>query len=384
MDKKWVAGFGTSSTFIYAKDCRYIKDKTFRYVVYPTMSAEAVRIRFSNYLNDEKTVISKVSVAKTSTEFSENVIKDTVVPVTFGGRRELVMEAGQKDAVSDEIAFTVNPGEKFSVSLYFKEMTFLRTGHANSGRYIEKSALDGDYADEAEFPLELLEDAPPYAFFYGVDFLTEAKNSAIVAFGDSITAQPWPDCLAHRLADLGITDRSVIRRGISGNRVLGEYTAVLKRHYGKTGVDRFEDDVTTVAGADRVFVLHGINDMYHPRENDRYYCSVRLPSADEIIAGLKKYVEIAHRHGLKIYIATILPCKKLSTLSGDRPAIRRAVNEWIINNKDADGYIDFSAAVASKEDPEAIELIYDRGDTLHPSFEGAEQLANSIPEEFLR
>lgn len=382
-EKKWVAGWGASTSVISQNHAEYFKDQTFRYSFFPTISGDKVRLHFSNRYGDECATLTKASIALSAG--SHRIVSGTSVPVTFnGGEASLTLEPGKEDYVSDEIEFSAEAGKEFTVSLYFEGLTKLMTGHSNNGPYIKKYYARGELTEAAEIPLEVLGENGPYVFLNTIDFLTEENCNAIVAFGDSITAQPWPDCLAHRLYDLGIRDRAVIRRGIGGNRILRDYRWRMKKHWGEAGIKRFERDVTNVAGADRVFVLHGINDMLHPAVDSKVCPMSELPTADEIIGGLKKYVEIAHSHGMKIYIATVLPCMRIIGVPGDRGDMRLKVNAWIRTNKEADGYIDFEEAVKKPGTIHEMVEEYDSGDHLHPSLAGAHKLADSIPEKLLK
>ena len=69
---------------------------------------------------------------------------------------------------------------------------------------------------------------------------------------------------------------------------------------------------------------------------------------------------------------------------GIREEIRCGVNEWIRTKAPCDGVVDFEAAVWNEDDHKQIQVEYDSGDHLHPSFAGASHMADSIPLEFLK
>lgn len=377
-NKKWVAGWGTSVSVMAQNHAEYIKDQTFRYVIFPTVDGEAVRLHFSNEYGDEAITITKVFVAK-RTEL-EAIDPSTNAQVTFGGKASLTIPAGGT-AVSDEIPFSFKAGEEFDVSMYFAELTRLYTGHSNNGYYIKKYYGKGDWAEKKAMPLDDYGENGPYVFLNTIDFLCDAKVHAVVCFGDSITAQPWPDCLAHRLYDAGVRDVCVVRKAIGGGRILRDYTQRIKKHWGAAGIKRFERDVCQ-AGVDRIFILHGINDLYHPQPNSRFCGMEELPTVEEMIEnGYKKYIEIARKHGMKIYMSPILPCSKLSLFEGNREEMRQRINEWIKNEADIDGVIDFESAVWNPDNHLEYFAEYDSGDHLHPSLAGATHMAESIPME---
>ena len=380
VNKKWVAGWGAATSYTLQNYAEYSKDVTFRYVIFPTIDGEAVRLHFSNRYGEEPATINKVYVAKSAGESAVDI--STNVRVTFGGRDELTLEPGA-EVVSDKIDFEVKAGQEISVSMYIEGLTKIMTGHSNGGPYIKNYFGRGDWAAAEDFSLLEYGEGGPYAFLHTIDFLTTEDCAAVIAFGDSITAQPWPDCLAHKIYDLGIRNRTIIRKGISGSRVLKEYAWRFKKHWGETGVKRFERDICQ-AGADRVFVLHGINDIIHPSVTSKYCAPEFLPTAEELIDGYKTYVDIAHKHGKKIYMATILPCPRCLNDGGVKEDIRCKVNEWIRSNDIVDGVIDFEAAVWLEDDHKQLKPEYDSGDHLHPSFAGAAHMADSVPIEFVR
>jgi lysophospholipase L1-like esterase len=108
-----------------------------------------------------------------------------------------------------------------------------------------------------------------------------------------------------------------------------------------------------------------------------------LPTACDIIDGLKWYVEEAHKLGMKAYLGTLLPIYGWRTYAPFRELLKNEVNEWIRTTKDADGCIDFDAALQDEKNPAAFHDGYDSGDHLHPSNTAYKIMAQTIPEELL-
>ncbi len=377
---KWVATWGCAETYTAQNVSNIIENTTFRYVIFSPLSGSKIRFYFSNRLGSKTAVIDKVFVAphvkggKTDTAGS--------VQITFGGKPECVMAAGEC-AVSDEVEFKTECGKEFALSLYIKGQTELLCGHSNGGHFIKNYYGIGDFAEAEAIHHDEIGEGAPYVFVYQADVLTTDDCSAVVAFGDSITAQPWPDWLAHRIVDSGITNRSVIRRGIGGNRILREYKCRMKLRYGETGVKRFERDIS-VEGADKVFLLHGVNDILHPDPNSVYCPMEFFPEYESLVAGYQHYIDTAHKKGMKIYISTLLPMHRPVFDVERTENMRCRINEWLRANKEIDGLIDFEAAVWSESDHTKFEKICDSGDHLHPSVEGARRMAYSIPEEYYK
>ena len=379
--QKWVALWGNAPSYCERRTADYTKDTTLRYQITPTMSGNTIRLHFHNLLGQDDVTMTKVSVAVSTDRRA--VDEATVIPVTFYGSRSVTIEKGT-ELCSDEIAFEVVAGKPFAVSIYLGEYTDMTSAVAPSGPLVHNCFAKGDFCDSATIPIDKALGCNYFYFLYTVDVLTNEENHAIVAFGDSITAQSWPDWLALRILEAGNPACSVIRRGIGGSRILREYTCHQTRHYGQSGLNRFERDIRSAAGADTVIVLHGINDIIHPDGVNPFRPMCDLPCAEELIEGLRHYIQTAHNAGLKIYLATILPFKGWRTFNDERNQIRLTVNTWIRENKEADGFIDFDAALKSADDPNALTDLYASADKLHPSTEGAQKMAQTIPEHLFR
>ncbi len=374
MNQKWVAAWGTSPSIADTQPAQYAKNITLRYALKMTISGKAIRLRFDNLFNAEPACLTRVTVCPAGAE------KTTAV--RFGG-----MESGRIPAggslVSDELELDVVPGMDVIVNIYLADYTRLINGVGCSGPFSGGMYAEGDLTDHTAFsPLEGKE-IGIYYFLTELDVLTADDAHALIAFGDSITSQSWPDHLVQRLLDGGNTSLSVIRRGISGSRVLREYSHLQHRHYGPRGMARFEREVN-IPGADRVLILHGINDIIHPDGVHPARPMADLPTPEQLIDGLRAYIREAHSYGMKVYLATLTPILGWRTDAPDRQALRAAVNEWIRTTDEADGVVDFAAATCNPAEPRALLPECDSGDHLHPSFEGARVMANSIPEDYLR
>ena len=132
---------------------------------------------------------------------------------------------------------------------------------------------------------------------------------AIVTFGDSITDgtnstvntnSRWPDVLARRLKEAG-APVAVLNQGISGNRVLNEGA-------GPSALARFERDVLSQPGVSHVVIFLGINDLGWPGTAIEPRGNVR--TAEEIIAGYKQLIELAHLHSIKVIGSPLTPFEK--------------------------------------------------------------------------
>ena len=369
---KWVAVWGSAPSYTAPSPCRYAKDMTLRYNLRAMLGGKSVRLHLNNLYGKENAVITRMFIGAEGKE---------ILPVTFGVDTACHLDAGAQ-VISDEIAFPLTRGEDYFVSFYLADMTPLHCGTNDTGPLCRFQYAEGDHAQEYILP-EFHTTTTDTAFFLDtIDVLTEDESAhALVCFGDSITAQAWPDYLMLRVLREKREHLSVIRRGIGGSRVLRQYETLLNRHYGSRGHDRFEREISA-AGVDRVVILHGINDIIHP-VGSAYRPWSDLPTAEELIEGLRWYVNKAHELGKKVYVATIMPIKGWTTFTPKREELRSAVNAWIRSQTEADGVVDFDAANRDPGDYLQLFPPFDKGDHLHPSWPGAENMAESVPGEYL-
>ena len=109
-----------------------------------------------------------------------------------------------------------------------------------------------------------------------------------------------------------------------------------------------------------------------------------LPTAEELIEGLKTYIAQARDYGYNVYVGTLLPIEGWRTYAGFRDELRNTYNEWIRTTDLIDGVIDFDKAVRDPENPSAFLPEYDSGDHLHPSPAGYERMAQEVDAALLR
>ena len=168
----------------------------------------------------------------------------------------------------------------------------------------------GDQTEVAEFPIDICKKTNIYYFLSNVSLYTHKDNRAVVCYGDSITAQAWPDYLSLRCQHDELSHTAIIRRATSGSRILREYHNITYESYGLMGTHRFDHEVPTV-GADTVIIQQGINDIIHPVGTDvnPFRPMSDLPTATQLIDGLKWYIDKARSYGYRVYVGTLLPIR---------------------------------------------------------------------------
>lgn len=367
---KWVAMWGNAMSISENRPESYAKNITLRYSIYCPFDGNKIRLTFDNYCGTEAVNISKTVVR----------IGDTVKEVYFGGGSTAQMKEGQ-NIVSDELEIDIKRGQELKVSFYLADYTQLRSSVYTHGPHSCGSYSLGDCTEEKEPDINITKKTNICYFLSNVSVYTEECNRALVCYGDSITAQDWPDYLIDALDKAGIKNVSVIRRATSGSRILREYSCITYESYGLKGDRRFDHEVPT-DGAAAVIIQQGINDIIHPvgTEVNPFRPMSDLPTGAELIKGLEYYTGRAREYGYRVYLGTLLPIEGWRTYADFREVLKNEYNDYMRNGSEADGLIDFDLAVRDKDNPKAFKSEYDSGDHLHPSAKGYERMA----EEALR
>lgn len=366
---KWVACWGNATSITDQKEAMYAKNITLRYPIRMVFDGCALRLHFSNLTGTEPVTLSKVYIEQTT--------------VTFDGEKSVLIEPG-KEVTSDEIAYEVKAGTDVNVSVYLGEITQMNAGVLITGPLSKGQYAYGDHALEEELPADDTRNTNWFYFLNTVDVLTKAENHAFICYGDSITAQSWPDDLAIRLWNEGIRNVAIIRRAVSGTRILRQYDCITYAAYGLKGATRFPIEMEA-AGADAVLIKHGINDIIHPVgvEVNKFRPWSDMPTSADLIAGVEDiYIRYAKEKGYKVYGGTLLPIYGWRTYAPFREEIKNEFNHWIRTTDKFDGYVDFEEAVRDENHPEAFAEGNDSGDHLHPSEKAYEIMAGAIPAEW--
>ena len=367
-NSKWVACWGTATSITNRREATYAKDLTLRYPIRMSFAGSMLRLRFSNLTGTEPVRLQKVLIGR--------------VPVSFGGAGSVTLQPGT-ETESDPTPYPVHRGDTIEVSFYLEGFTQMNSGTLVTGPLSKGYYAYGDYAEAEELPLNLTRHTNWYYFLNTVDVLTQPTNRAIVCYGDSITAQSWPDYMAQQAMG---TDAAIVRRAVSGTRILRQYDCITSQAYGLKGATRFPIEIN-VAGATDVIIQHGINDIIHPVGTDvnPFRPWSDLPTVEEMERGVEDiYVKPARERGLRVWSGTLLPIYGWRTYNEEREEMRQEFNQWLRTSPIFDGCIDFDAAVRSVTNPKAFADGYDSGDHLHPSERAYEAMAHAAVHKLIR
>lgn len=378
MFTKWVAAWGNATSITDRKEAVYAKNITLRYPIKMCFSGSKLRFRFSNLTGTEPVTISKAVVANQQENYQP-------VAITFNSALSTQIPAGQ-EIQSDEIPFLVNAQDTIEVSMYFHDYTQMNAGTLITGPLSSGKYSYGDFASTKELPPDLTRNTNWFYFLNTIDIFTEEKNRALICYGDSITAQSWPDYLAIRCAEKGFNNVSIIRRAVSGTRILRQYDCITYQAYGLKGQTRFPIEMN-VCGARDVIIQHGINDIIHPvgEEVNRFRPWSDMPSFEDLKNGVQNiYLSHLKEKSLIPWSGTLLPIYGWRTYADFRDELRCRFNDWLRSSSDFAGCVDFDKAVLDPEKPEAFKPGFDSGDHLHPSEIAYKAMADAVPETLLK
>ncbi|MEY2149950.1 GDSL-type esterase/lipase family protein [Rhodanobacter sp. 115] len=334
-------------------------DFTLRQTVLTSVGGGRVRIRLSNYFGKAPLTVAAARIALGVAGSSDltRIVPSSSRVLRFHGRAGVVIPPGQ-GASSDAVVLDVPARSTLVISLYFATATQLADMHVME-HMAGMAAVAGDAVDATTLARRArlhLRGSDAEAHIYeldGVDVTVPAATRGVAVFGDSITdgayastpAHTWPGVIAALANAPGSgTPMAVVNMGISSDELstdqLGQPSA------GMSGLKRFERDVIDQPGVTDVLVLMGSNDIN--RGIDR----AGQPDgalAGDLIASLRMLIDVAHQHGLRIYVGTIPPFAGFTEagwFTPEKEAVRQQVNWWIGHAAKVDGVLPFAEVLA--------------------------------------
>ena len=357
---------------------------TIRQIVRLSSGGQRVRIRFTNEYGTTPLVVGAARVALADDKGA--LQPGSARAVLFSGKPSVSIPAGAP-FLSDPIDLPVRNLATLSISIYLPQATGPCTCHFLGMQNAFVSGA-GDYTDKPFTPQQTIGSR---AFLAGVDVEVGGGARAVVVLGDSISDgagstmdanRRWPDLLANRLNATAKPGWGVVNMGISGNQVLAD-------GMGQSALARFDRDVLAVPGVRVLVIFEGINDLgisYGHIEGPLAEAFKKpLPvTADSLIAGYRQLIARAHARGIKVLAATITPYGGASYYSEEGEAVRQALNAWIRTSREADGVLDFDAAIRDPAKPTQIREGFHPGDHLHGTDAAYAAMAAAVDLSLLR
>ncbi len=377
----WITAWGNAISIRVRRPENYGKDLTLRYPVTMLFDGSALRITLDNFCGTQPVTLTHADAAKSGK--GSSILPQTSRRILFNGSETVTIPAGGS-VLSDPVPLHFLRGERVAISMYFADFTELRSSVNVTGPLSEGFFSIGDQTASGKLPKDSTNSTNWFYFLSSIEAKTDESHRAIVCYGDSITAQAWPDYLMKRILREGNGSVSIVRKAASGSRILRQYDNIVYESYGLRGELRFPHEVPN-PGADTVIIQHGINDIIHPvgEEINPFRPWSDMPTAEDLIEGTKRYIRWAKEYGMHVYLGTLLPIEGWRTYAPFRDKIRNAFNDWMRSCEDVDGCIDFDLALRDPLEPSRFANGYDSGDHLHPSDKAYQRMAEIIPQELL-
>ena len=344
------------------------KDKTIIFTVHTPASATGLRIRFTNRLGEAPYQIGRMAVA----------VRESLYPVKREGKTEFEIPVGET-VWSDALPIDLEAGEDIEIRMYFESdiadcNMIEEEAHLYMGDHVygaTEAAKESNFAKRTGI-------FPPVPAIEAVEIQTEEELSAIVAFGDSITAMSrWTKPLSARLEQAYQGKYALLNSGISGNCLLYKVPGMLGDLFGDEGVKRFQQDVLDVPNLKAVIIALGVNDVSYLTKK-----TAGLINKETFIQEVQKITQTLHERGVRVVMQTISPrlgvARRMGKYTQAMEDLRLELNDWIRSASMFD-YVFDAEAVVSEEHKDGLyykEGLH-QGDHLHPNFEGGRVLAEA-------
>lgn len=375
-------------------------NSTLRTEIVVTSAGTKLRFSFSNQYGKSPVTINGANVARTEGQYKANIQEGTLVPITFGGSKAVIIPAGQR-ITSDVVDFTTHALDRLSISLFIENTCYISTAGLSNGRtYMNAGGIlfgkskitDASLPNATEISLgsgTITYHVIP--FLEEVDSLSPDPNASCAVFiGDSTLVNDTYLDYARRIVSAGRDNISVINEAIIGNKLLSNGSGLIGKLYGDAMIDRYKRDVLDVPGVKYCFVKIGLNDVLHQfskslaAETPKY-------STDQIIAGYRTLIEQAHQRGIRIYFFTKSPWNgykrsflgQSDDLTWNQTAqdMCNVLSEWVRTNTLADGYIDCLSLADPSDNTKLCSTFTPDG--AHLTDLGSVALADLIPLEYV-
>lgn len=373
-----------------------VENITQRTFIRNNLTGNRIKIKFSNLYSDEQLLLEKVVIGELK---PDNQLIENFSTITYQGESKIAIGPGE-EFYSDELVWEITAGTEIVVSIYVKASTNIQsacsTWAARSWHTIY--ALEGNHTLEQNMEAKKSEEIYPYVqadankanIIFGlseIKILTIEKVKTVALFGDSITHMSYySDALIERAYSKYPGTLTILNRGIGGNRLLHDATFFPEmpgegKCFGKAGIERFKQDVYSTDLPESIIILEGVNDMMHPYV---FKHPDEIVSAKDLENAVESLVRTAHEMGSQVYLGTVTPFRnnEMEWLA-DSEKVREEFNQWIREQKVADGVIDFDQIICSTDNPEYIREGFHIGDGLHPNTEGGKAMSEAVPIEWL-
>ncbi|MFP5066125.1 SGNH/GDSL hydrolase family protein [Acinetobacter pittii] len=379
---QWVTTWAASPQKVWNKDFVFptnipdqISNQTIKQISQISLGGEAIRLVFTNQYGDQPLYIDKTTVGLVK---GQSLKSKNAYPVYFSGKLKAQILPG-KQLISDPIQLPVPDHAQLMVNTFIQKPTTFKTFHWDAKQ--TSWLITGNQTANLNTPSSA-KTTTARLLLSAVEVKPKRKAHVVAVIGDSITDGAtatldantrWTDFLAKRLSPHQI---AVINSGISGNRLLTD-------GMGDSALERLQKEVFQYSGVKTLIVLVGINDISWP--GTAFAPKQQIPTFEALTQGYKRVVDEAHRQGIQVIGATLLPFSGAlpntpldNYYQPNKDELRQRINHWIRTSHTFDGVLDLEQGLKDPKHPDRLNPIYDSGDHLHPNDRGNQQMANLV------
>lgn len=381
-NSQWITTWAASPQKVWNKDFVFptlipdqISNQTIKQISQISLGGEAVRLIFTNQYGDQPIYIDKTTVGLIK---GQSLKSKNAYPVYFSGKLKAQILPG-KQLISDPIQLPIPDHGQLMVNTFIQKPTTFKTFHWDAKQ--TSWLITGNQTADLKAPSRA-KTTTARLLLSAVEVKPKRKAHVIAVIGDSITDGAtatldantrWTDFLAKRLSPHQV---AVINSGISGNRLLND-------GMGDSALERLKKEVFQYSGVKTLIVLVGINDISWP--STAFAPKQPIPTFEALTQGYKRVVDEAHRQGIQVIGATLLPFSGAlpntpldNYYQPNKDELRQRVNHWMRTSHTFDGVLDLDQGLKDPKHPDRLNPIYDSGDHLHPNDRGNQQMANLV------
>lgn len=379
---QWITTWAASPQKVWNKDFVFptnipdqISNQTIKQISQISLGGEAVRLVFTNQYGDQPLSIDKTTVGLIK---GQSLKSKNAYPVYFSGKLKAQVLPG-KQLMSDPIQLPVPDHAQLMVNTFIQKPTTFKTFHWDAKQ--TSWLITGNQTANLNTPSSAKK-TTARLLLSAIEVKPKRKAHVVAVIGDSITDGAtatldantrWTDFLAKRLSPHQI---AVINSGISGNRLLTD-------GMGDSALERLQKEVFQYSGVKTLIVLVGINDISWP--GTAFAPKQQIPTFEALTQGYKRVVDEAHRQGIQVIGATLLPFSGAlpntpldNYYQPNKDQLRQRINHWIRTSHTFDRVLDLEQGLKDSKHPDRLNPIYDSGDHLHPNDRGNQQMANLV------
>ncbi|WP_151748252.1 SGNH/GDSL hydrolase family protein [Acinetobacter lactucae] len=379
---QWVTTWAASPQKVWNKDFVFptnipeqISNQTIKQISQISLGGETVRLVFTNQYGDQPLYIDKTTMGLIK---GQSLKSKNAYPVYFSGKLKAQILPG-KQLISDPIQLSVPDHAELMVNTFIQRPTTFKTFHWDAKQ--TSWLITGNQTANLNTPSSA-KTTTARLLLSAIEVKPKRKSHVVAVVGDSITDGAtatldantrWTDFLAKRLSPHQV---AVINSGISGNRLLTD-------GMGDSALERLEKEVFQYTGVKTLIVLVGINDISWP--GTAFAPKQQIPSFEALTQGYKRVVDEAHRQGIQVIGATLLPFSGAlphtpldNYYQPNKDELRQRINHWMRTSHTFDGVLDLEQGLKDPKHPDRLNPIYDSGDHLHPNDKGNQQMANLV------